>query len=60
MATNSSCLASKNPMDRGTWWATVHGVAKSQTKLHARLAEPTEDTLNTICACMSSACFRPE
>ena len=24
-----SCL--KNPMDRGTWWATVHGVAKSQT-----------------------------
>ena len=25
----SSCLG--NPMDRGTWWATVHGVAKSQT-----------------------------
>ena len=24
-----SCL--ENPMDRGTWWATVHGVAKSQT-----------------------------
>ena len=22
-----SCL--KNPMDRGAWWATVHGVAKS-------------------------------
>ena len=21
----------KNPMDRGAWWATVHGVAKSQT-----------------------------
>ena len=26
-----SCL--KNPMDRGAWRATVHGVAKSQTKL---------------------------
>ena len=26
-----SCL--ENPMDRGTWWATVHGVAKSQTWL---------------------------
>ena len=26
-----SCL--KNPMDRGAWWATVHGVAKSQTRL---------------------------
>ena len=22
-----------NTMDRGTWWATVHGVAKSQTGL---------------------------
>ena len=24
-----SCL--ENPMERGAWWATVHGVAKSQT-----------------------------
>ena len=24
-----SCL--ENPIDRGTWWATVHGVTKSQT-----------------------------
>ena len=24
-----SCLG--NPMDRGSWWATVHGVAKSWT-----------------------------
>ena len=22
-----------NPTDRGTWWATVHGVAKSWTRL---------------------------
>ena len=26
-----SCL--ENSMDRGTWWATVHGVTKSQTRL---------------------------
>ena len=26
-----SCL--ENPMDRESWWATVHGVAKSQTRL---------------------------
>ena len=26
-----SCL--ENPMGRGPWWATVHGVAKSQTQL---------------------------
>ena len=32
-AANSSILAWRNPMDRGAWWATVHGVAKSQTRL---------------------------
>ena len=26
-----SCM--ENPMDRGAWWATVHGVIKSQTLL---------------------------
>ena len=25
------CL--ENPRDRGAWWATVHGVAKSRTRL---------------------------
>ena len=26
-----ACL--ENSVDRGAWWATVHGVAKSQTQL---------------------------
>ena len=26
-----SCL--ENPMDRGAWWAMVHGVAKGRTQL---------------------------
>ena len=26
-----SCL--ENPMDQGAWWATVHGVAESRTRL---------------------------
>ena len=26
-------LLLENPMDGGAWWATVHGVAKSQTRL---------------------------
>ena len=26
-----SCL--ENPMEGGDWWATVHGVTKSQTRL---------------------------
>ena len=30
MATHSSILAWRIPMDRGAWWATVHGVAQSQ------------------------------
>ena len=23
----------ENPMDKGAWWVTVHGVTKSQTRL---------------------------
>ena len=33
IATHFSILAWRIPMDRGTWWATVHGTAKSQTWL---------------------------
>ena len=33
MATHSSILAWRIPMDRGAWWATVDGVTKSQTQL---------------------------
>ena len=28
---NVLCL--ENPMDKGAWWATVHGVTKNQTQL---------------------------
>ena len=31
MATHSSILAWKIRMDRGAWWATIHGIAKSWT-----------------------------
>ena len=33
MATCSSVIAWRISMDRGAWWATVHGVTKSQTWL---------------------------
>ena len=36
-----SCL--ENPMDRGAWWATVHGVAKNRTQLR-RLCMHTRDS----------------
>ena len=34
-----SCL--ENPMDRGAWWATVHGVKKSWTQLSALVCTHT-------------------
>ena len=33
MATHSSILAWKNPVDGGTWQATVHRVTKSRIRL---------------------------
>ena len=33
-----SCL--ENSMDRGAWWATVHGVAKSRTRLTGEEQQP--------------------
>ena len=33
MATHCSILAWRIRTDRGAWWATVHGVGKSQTQL---------------------------
>jgi len=33
MATHSSILGWRIPMDRGAWQTTVHGVAKSRTRL---------------------------
>ena len=33
MATHSSILPWRIPMDRGAWWVKVHSVAKSQTQL---------------------------
>ena len=33
MVTHSSILSWRIPMYRGAWWATVHGVAKTQTQV---------------------------
>ena len=41
----------ENPMDRGAWGATVHGVAKSQTRLSDNgnfMPKPLEETLNCL------------
>ena len=41
-----SCL--ENPMDRGAWWATVGGVAKSQTRLSRLSLSPLIRVLSAL------------
>ena len=41
-----SCLG--NPVDRGAWWATVHAVAKSRTRLNN--SSHAYDFLKVICS----------
>ena len=44
-----SCL--ENPVDRGSWWAAVHGVAKSQTRLSVHTQTHTPQNSSTrVCA----------
>ena len=60
-----SCL--RNPMDRGAWQATVHGVAKSWTQLssytqpppHRQLSHPLECVQMTTLPEMTYICLSP-
>ena len=47
MATHSSILAWKIPWTKGVWQATVHGVAKSWTRL-----SPHAGMYVCVCVCM--------
>ena len=50
MANHSSILAWRIPMDRGAWWATVNGVAKSQTQLsHQKTSTELVSVQCTVC-----------
>ena len=51
-----SCL--ENPMDRGAWWATVHGVAKSQTRLKGLQHTCTWSHIHVKVKVKSPSCVR--
>ena len=38
----------ENSMDRGAWWATVHGVTKSRTQLNTRTHSLLPLSPNTV------------
>ena len=50
------CCCLENPMDRGAWWATGHGVAKSQTQLSDKhkLTRPCVGQRKSLGACEDS------
>ena len=69
MATHSGILAWENPMDRGAWEATAHGVAESWTCLcmracahthtHTQLSVKLRTLLNHQCfVCKIIYCVR--
>ena len=51
MVTHPSVLAWRIPMDGRGWWATVHGVAKSQTRLSYWALSISAD-VGAVCACV--------
>ena len=50
-----SCL--ENPMDRGTWRATVHGFAKSQTQLSDLVHTAQYQVMLSIFSCSHLQCI---
>ena len=42
IATHSSILAWRIPMNKGAWWVAVHGVTKSQTQLSTETHHSTQ------------------
>ena len=52
-----SCL--ENSMDGGAWWTTVHGVAKSRTRLSdfTTFTMPVSSTRVCVCVLVTQSCL---
>ena len=50
-----SCL--ENPMDGGTWWATIYGVAQSRTRLKRLSSSSMEIKTVTVHKLTTTATF---
>ena len=48
MATHSSILVLKNPIDIGAWWTTVHGVARVGHDLATKPPPPRGSSVHGI------------
>ena len=60
MATHSSILAWRIPMDRGAWWNTVYGLTKSRTQLTAKHSTAHREYSHQIMALFKSqGCLCP-
>ena len=53
MVTHSSILAWRIPMDRGAWWATVHGAAESWIQLSTAQDNTKSEYLHVFCGTIS-------
>ena len=48
----------ENLMDRGAWWAAVHGVAKSQARLNLTQGSPVSGSMEKLSSTKPVPCAR--
>ena len=47
----------ENPMDRGAWWATIHGIARVGHDLAAKPSPPRDIDYSSLCSTVNLCCL---